>query len=156
MLGMDVAIRPISYAEILQAPNAQELINGYAAECSLPEIGECCPQSDTYQMLEESGVLQAFGVYSAFGWMIGFAVVLVSILPHYSKRVASLESIYVDPEHRDHSVGKSLMLTVEQFADDMDCEAVLYSAPVGTRFDRYLSLCSDYRHSNNVYCRRLN
>jgi GNAT superfamily N-acetyltransferase len=152
---MEVDVRSISYADILQAPNAQELINSYAMECSIPEIGHPSPQSDVYALLETSNVLRSFGVYKGEE-LIGFAAVLVSILPHYGQKVATLESIFVTPEHRAGHAGRCLMLAVEQCAQEQGCEAILYSAPTDSRFDHFLGNLDEYRHTNNVYCRRLN
>jgi GNAT superfamily N-acetyltransferase len=153
--GVEVVIRPISYADILQAPSAQELIDAYAAECSIPEIGTPCPQSDLYALLEASGALHTFGVYKS-DELVGFAAVLTSVLPHYGQKVATLESIFVAHKHRDADVGRMLLMAVEEFAKEQDCEVVLYSAPLDSRFDRFLGYLPEYRQTNKVYCRRLN
>jgi GNAT superfamily N-acetyltransferase len=150
---MSSVIRPASYAEILDAPNAQELLDAYAAECSIPEIGSTAPQSETYSMLEQSGALHCFGVY-ADEQLVGFAAVLLPILPHYSRKVATIESIFVAQEHRA-GIGRALLLAIEQFSKLQGCEAVLYTAPAGSRFDALLAHSSVYRHTNNVYCRSL-
>lgn len=152
---MEVTIKPISYADILKAPNAQELIDAYSAECSIPEIGASHPQSDMYALLESNGALHAFGVYKG-EILIGFAAVLTSVLPHYGRRVAMVESIFVAKDHRVGHAGRLLMLAIEQFADERNCEAILYSAPADSRFDHFLDLLPAYRETNHVYCRRLN
>ena len=148
-------IRPVSYADILRAPNAQALISAYAQECAIPEIGAPCPQADMYALLESTGALHSFGVYKDEK-LVGFAAVLFAVLPHYGRKVATLESIFIAEEHRDGGVGRSLMLALEQFADEQECAAILYSAPADSRFDQFLSLVPEYRQTNNVYCRRLN
>lgn len=153
--NMEVDIRRISYADVLRAPNAQELIDAYARECSIPEIGTPNPQSSMYSLLEASKMLHSFGVYRG-EFLIGFAAVLVSILPHYGEKVATLESIFVAPEHRLGHAGRLLMLAVEQCAAAEGCAAVLYTAPAGSRFDQFLSQMDAYRQTNRVYCRRLN
>lgn len=153
MRCMSAVIRPARYSEILDAPNAQELLNEYAEECSIPEIGSTAPKTETYAMLEDSGAMHCFGVYIE-EQLVGFAAVLLPILPHYSVRVATIESIFVAQEHRAQ-VGSVLLLVIEQFADLQGCAAVLYTTPAGSRFDTLLSLSSEYRHTNNVYCRSL-
>lgn len=152
---MEVAIRPVSYAEIKNAPNFKELFDAYTKECSIEEIGECAPQWDTYSMLEHSLILQCFGVY-ADGELKGFASLIGTPLPHYGKKVATVESIFVADEPQLGAAGFKLILAIERYCTDAGCVAILYSAPVGSRFDRFLSISPDYRHTNRVYCRRLN
>lgn len=147
-------IKPVCYSEILEAPNAQRLFTAYAAECSIPEIGEAHPQSKQYELLESAGVLHTFGVYEE-DELIGFASVLICSLPHYGRKVATIESIFIHPEHRDACIGRTLMLVVEQFADVQGCAAILYSAPSGSRFNKLLDHLPEYRNTNAVYCRSL-
>jgi GNAT superfamily N-acetyltransferase len=147
-------IKPVCYSEILDAPNAQGLLAAYASECSLPEIGRACPKASQYELLEAAGALHTFGVYEQ-DELIGFAAVLLAELPHYSRKVATIESIFIHPDHRESGVGMTLMLVVEQFADVQGCAAVLYSAPSGSRFEKLLSYLPQYRNTNSVYCRSL-
>jgi GNAT superfamily N-acetyltransferase len=145
-------IRPVSYAEILNDPNAKALLHEYALECSLPELGYASPQPDLYELLEKSGGFQAFGVYED-EMLVGFATVLIYVLPHYGQKVATSESIFIAQSHRASSAGVELLAFIEDYARQKDCLAFLYSASEGSRFDRLLS--TRYRHSNNVYLRNL-
>lgn len=142
-------IRPVSYSEILKAG---DLLHEYAMECSLPELGYASPQRELYELLEKSGGFQAFGVYEG-ETMIGFAAVLIYVLPHYGQKVATSESIFISASHRNSSIGCELLAFLEEYARNKDCLAFLYSAPAESRFDKLLSL--RYRHSNNVYLRSL-
>lgn len=155
MRSMSAVIRPARYSEILDAPNAQELLNAYAAECSIPEIGTASAKSETYALLEASGKLHCLGVYSE-ELLVGFASILIAEFPHYDgQRVATIESIFVDKYYRSGGLGKCLLLAIEQFADEHGCSVVLYTTPEGSRFDALLRNSSEYRHTNNVYCRSL-
>jgi ribosomal protein S18 acetylase RimI-like enzyme len=142
-------IRPISYSEALLHV---ELLKAYAEECSIPEIGSTDPQIQMYEAMERIGVAQCFGVYAEK--LVGFASLLMTVLPHYGKKVATVESIYVDPEYRPF-VGKNLLLELENYAKDAGCVAILYSAPAESRFERMLTLRKDYRRSNSVFTRSL-
>lgn len=152
---MNCVIRPVRYTEILDAPNAQKLLQEYADECSIPEIGDPTPQVEQYALLEDAGVMHTFAAYEGEE-LVGFAAVLTSVLPHYSRKVATLESIFISPKHRKGTVGRTLMLVVEQFADVQGCSAVLYTAPTGSRFGKLLAHLPGYRNTNAVYCRSLN
>lgn len=146
-------IRRISYSEILGSPNAQALLDGYAAECAIEEIGEPSPQGEMYAKLESANVLQCFGAY-AEGLLVGFASVLISVLPHYGQLTATVESIYVEPKMRG-LLGIPLMATIEAYATERGCQVILYSAPTGSRFEWLLASLQSYAQTNSVFCRRL-
>lgn len=141
-------IRAVSYATILDAPNAKELLDEYAAECSLPELGAASPQRELYEMLEKSGGFQAFGVYDS-DVLIGFASVLMYVLPHYGKKIATNESIFVSSSVRGEGYG--VRKFIKQWGKDNNCVVFLYTAPVGSEFDKSLAADERCRHTNNVY-----
>lgn len=149
-------IRAIRYADVLSAPNAPELIAAYAAECSLPQLGPACPQAAIYEAMEASGRMQCFGAYERRGHpadepeLVGFAVVLTSVLPHYGQVVATVESLYCTPSGN----GIGLMLRVEKFAAAAGCVAILYSAPFAGRLEHLLQTRRLAR-TNTVFCKRL-
>ena len=150
-----IDIRSTTCAELFQEPNIKALLDEYAAECSIPELGLINPQCAIYDALEATGGLQAFGVYSG-GILVGFAVVLIYILPHYGKKVATTESIFVAKDHRKGDIGGRLLLFIESYAKSRECVAFLYSAPAGSQFDHLLATNLDrYRNTSNVYMRGL-
>lgn len=149
-----ISIRPIRYAEILEALNAQELLEEYAAECSLPELGPIEPQVEAYAVMERSGAFQCFGVYED-GGLVGFASALTYIVPHYGKRIATVESLFLAAAHRSGRTGNTLMSAIEEYARKQGCVVILYSAPASSQFERLLRLLKPYRHSNTVFLRSL-
>jgi GNAT superfamily N-acetyltransferase len=144
-------IRPSTYAELIAQA---ELVKEYAAECSLPEIGEVQPNSEIYAAMERVGVAQVFAAFDG-EQMIGFAAILTPVMPHYSKRVASVESIFVTESARKSGIGKELMRTIEEYAKEQGCKAILYSAPTSGKLERLLKLCKRYRHTNTVFAKQL-
>ena len=152
---MAALIRPVSYAEILSAPNAERLMSDYAAECSIPELGPINPQRELYAAMEQSGAMQAFGVYEE-GTLIGFMTVLIWTVPHYGKKIASTESIFLASERRDSGIGANMLQYIEEYAKGNDCAAIQYTAPVNSRFARLLAINVDrYRRTNSIYLRNL-
>lgn len=142
-------IKPVSYATILDAPNTKELMHAYAAECAAVELGEAHPQRELYDILEKSGGFQAFAVYEG-ETIVGFACVLIYVLPHFGKKIAASESIFV---LQGHSGGGPLLRIMKEHAKASGCEKFIYSAPLGSRFDRVLA--SRLRRTNNVYIENL-
>lgn len=146
-----MTVNPCPVAEVLACT---ELIAEYAAECSIPAIGEINPQHDAYATMEKAGLLQSFMV-GADGINVGFAIVLTPILPHYGKRIATLESLFVTKESRSSSAGRELMRTVEKYAEDAECIGILYSAPAGGQLEGLLNARKEYQRTNAVFYRSL-
>jgi GNAT superfamily N-acetyltransferase len=147
-------VRGIRYMEILGAQNADALLTEYAGECSIPEIGAASPQAEMYAAMEGSGMFQAFGVFQE-AELVGFAAVLVYVLPHYGRQIATVESLFVAKAHRCGNAGLQLMRAIEQHAKLQECVAILYSAPTGSQLEKLLSLLKPYRNTNSVFCRSL-
>jgi GNAT superfamily N-acetyltransferase len=151
---VDVSIKPVSYAELFAAPNFKDLVRQYDLECSLPQIGPIDPQPQMYAALEAAGAMQCFGAYQG-DVLIGFASVLASVLPHYGRKVASIESLFVAKSHRMTGAGTSLMLAVESFAAAFGCVGIGYSAPVGSQLERVLIRRGQYKRTHSVFYMRL-
>lgn len=149
-----VEIRHVSYAAILGDPGAADLLDEYSAECSLSEIGETNPQVQMYRAMEASGMMQAFGAYKG-SELVGFATLLIYVLPHYGKKIATVESVFVARAQRS-GVGNALMKAIEGHATQSACEVILYSAPVESRLEMLLTLLPAYRHTNSIFLRKLN
>jgi GNAT superfamily N-acetyltransferase len=152
--GVLVEILPVSYAEILSAPNWPVLLAAYGAECSIPEIGEIAPQAAMYAQMEASGIFQAFAAYEREE-LIGFASDLVFPLPHYGQTIANAESIFLSPAHRNSHAGNGLMNALEDYAKEKNCQVISYSARTGSQFERLLSLLKPYQRTNSVFMRSL-
>jgi GNAT superfamily N-acetyltransferase len=146
-----MTIKPISIFEILDCP---VLLAEYAAECSIPAIGPINPQRELYGKLEKSGALMCFGVFDGEE-LVGFCNVLVYVLPHYGKTVATVESLFVTESRRHLGAGKSLMGAIESYAGGMGCVGILYSAPAGGKLEQLLESKDAYHRTNAVFYRGL-
>jgi hypothetical protein len=145
-------IQLVHYAEILEST---DLLAEYAAECSIPEIGTACPQAAIYAEMERLGIVQVFGAYT-HDRLAGFASVLFSVLPHYGRMVATVESLFVGKGNAtDGSLGTELIAAIESDSRQRGCVAILYSAPVDGRLEKLLTLRRPYRHTNAIFCRSL-
>ncbi len=145
-------IRRVGFTTVL---SHTELIDEYTAECSITAIGPIDPQSHIYQAMENAGVSQCFGAFID-GKIVGFCNVLTTVLPHYGRKMATIESLFVSKAHRDTSAGRELMAAVEAHAKDAGCVGILYSAPAGGKLEELLSLkWKSYKHTNTVFYRPL-
>jgi GNAT superfamily N-acetyltransferase len=126
------------------------LIAEYSAECSIPAIGEINPQHETYAALENMGLLHSFMAFDD-GRKIGFAMVVTPILPHYGKRVASTECLFIAKGSRKSGAGTKLKIAIKQYVKQVGCVGILYSAPAGGQFERLLEATRGCQRTNAVF-----
>jgi hypothetical protein len=100
--------------------------------------------------MENCGVMRSFGVFDGEK-MMGFATVLNPILPHYSKRMASAECIFVAKLSRPFGAGTRLMRAIRAYAKESHCAGVMYSAPVGSQFEKVLMRSRRYLRTSSVF-----
>ena len=151
LVGNGLSIRRVPFAVILEA---KELLQEYAKECSIPEIGQINPRADLYTTMEKSGMFSIFGAFSG-DVLVGFAALLIYVLPHYGRKIATPESLFVAKAYRSGAIGSDLMQTIEDYATQEGCAAILYSAPHGGQLERVLALREPYRRTNSTFCRSL-
>jgi GNAT superfamily N-acetyltransferase len=140
--------------EIFEAANAAELMAEYEAECALPELAPVDPQPAVYEAMEKTGCFRCFGAFAG-GHAVGFASVVVYVVPHYNKRIATVESFFLMDKARNGRNGNLLMNAVEDYGRAQSCVLILYTAPAGSQFEKLLRLLKPYRHSNTVFLRTL-
>lgn len=145
-----ITIQAIKYTDILDSPESAALLTEYSAECSIPEIGEPCPQRHMYEGMEKMGLMHSLGVYEG-AKLVGFATLLIFVLPHYGKKIANVESLFLGKDHRRSGVGGRLMTAVQTFATEMECCGVLYNSRVGSQLERLLELMPNYQRTNSVF-----
>lgn len=152
--NMTTTLRPVSYLEILDSPEVADLLKEYEEECSIPEIGLACPQRKLYEQMESTGLMRSFGVYLDAA-LVGFVTLLLFTLPHYGKKIANVESLFLAKAHRRGRLGQRLLTQIEVIAKDAGCSVVLYNARAGSRFERLLAVSSRYQRTNSVFLRAL-
>ena len=146
-----IDIKPVSYAEILDAPNATELLDAYSKDCMMPAHD---PQRQMYEAMERSGSLKCFGAFYS-GVLVGFVSVITGVMPHNGKRIATIESLFALPSHRQYGTGDALLSAVEVFALKEGCVALLYTARVGSPLEVVLSRRPGCKASHTMFTRWL-
>lgn len=147
-----IEVRKCTARELFEDPEWAELVEEYSKECGLALIGKPAPRLDVYENLERAVAAQCFGVWQD-GKLTGFAMVLCSVVPHYSLNCANTESLFV---RNGCPGGTTLMAAVDRHAAEAGATAIFYSAPVRSRLARLLFLCADeYVNTNHVFAKRL-
>ena len=98
--------------------------------------------------------MQVFGAFvgSCFA---GYAILLVTVLPHYSAPVATLESFFVSAMYRHTGAGLKLLRAAEAAARDKGAVGLLVSAPIGGQLAEVMARMRSYRETNRVFFRSL-
>lgn len=87
--------------------------------------------------------------------LIGFAIVLVVVLPHYSVPVATMESLFVGAAYRNTGAGLKLLHATEEAVRAKGAVGLLVSAPKGGQLAEVLTRMRSYRETNRVFFRGL-
>lgn len=146
-------IQQCTFADLVAAPAFAKLADEHATESvrvGLP-VNLHTPG---YEALEASGMSTLFAAYHE-GELVGFANVLVAVMPHYSEPLATIESIFVASAHRNTGAGTALLRAVEHVAREKGAAGLLVSAPIGGRLADVMGRKRDYRETNRVFYRAL-
>lgn len=144
-----ITVAAIPYTDIRDQP---ALLAEYAAECGIAAVGKPDPQWEIYEQIQAAGRIQGFGVYVGDS-MVGFAGVLMTVLPHYGVKAATVESLFVASAYRRSGAGTQLLAHIEREAERAGCKAILYSAPAGGQLEALLG--KRYARTNSVFCKPL-
>lgn len=151
MDGID--IRPCTVADVERAPNIADLAAEYAAESALGALGPANPQFSAYRQMEDAGVARLVAAFQGPN-LVGFVVLLVSVVPHFSSPVASTESFFVAQAARKTGAGLKLLHEAERIAHQSGAVGLFVSAPVGGRLAQVLPRVG-YIHTNYLFFRSL-
>ncbi|MBS0323588.1 MAG: GNAT family N-acetyltransferase [Proteobacteria bacterium] len=149
-----VTVRPCLYAELEGQPNFVELVAEYARESSIVELPEHKPHSEMYRAMEHVGVMQVLCAFQG-DVVVGFAILLVTVLPHYSVPAATMESLFVGAAYRHSGAGFKLLRAAEEVARAKGAVGLLVSAPKGGQLAEVLTRMRSYRETNRVFFRGL-
>lgn len=147
---MPTVIRECTFDELATAAGFDDLCAEYAAESGrMAEFGEPKVDGNAYRAMEAAGVAQCIGVWDA-DELVGFGVVTLTVLPHYSKLIGCLISFFVAARARDGSAGTRLRNLAEQIASERGAVGLMISAPSESRLDVILPRIG-YRATNRLY-----
>lgn len=144
-------VREVTVRTIHDDPAFAGLISEYIEESSLAGMPPPCWELDTYLKMESVGFLHSLGAYRGDD-LIGFMLLLVSVLPHYGIPVATSESYFVAREYRSTGAGLRLLREAEKLAASLGAVGILVGAPIDGKLNAVLSK-TEYMPTNTVYFR---
>lgn len=146
---MSLVLRKCTIAEIESAPNITQILEEYASESAIKGLPHPFAKVDTYKHLESTNSIYVVGAFFSDKF-IGYIIMLSPILPHYSVRVAVVESFFVAKEHRGTGAGLKLLHEVENQAKAAGACGILVSAPFGGNLAEVLPHVG-YAETNRVF-----
>ena len=147
-----VAIAPCTISELENAPNMHELMEEYAAESAIEGLPHPSAKAEIYKRIEESGMLATIGA-KIDQELIGFVLVLASVIPHYGVNIATTESFFVSKPYRKTGAGIKLLRAAEEHAKQVGSPGLLISAPFGGTLAEVLPR-QGYVETNRVFMKR--
>ncbi|MGF6738492.1 GNAT family N-acetyltransferase [Paraburkholderia atlantica] len=149
---MAAAIRQCTFDELASAASFGALCAGYAAESGrIAELGEHKVDGDAYRAMEAAGVARCIGAWDG-DQLVGFGVVTLSVLPHFSKLIGCLISFFVAASARKGGTGTQIREAAERIAHERGAAGLMISAPAESRLDVILPRIG-YRATNRLYFR---
>lgn len=136
------------------APNLTELFAEYAKESANPELGFPIVQFPIYKVMEDAGLLHIFAAFHGEE-LVGFLVLICSVLPHFGKLVASSESIFVSAPHRKTGAGLKLIASAERRAKELGAIGFYISSPIGGDLYHVLNKSKSWRATNQQFFKGL-
>lgn len=140
--------------DIAAAPNCAQVLAEYASESAVLEIGPASAQFETYYALESAGVLHPIAAFDG-PLLAGVVLILATKMPHYSVMTATTESFFVSKVYRPSNLGLRLLAYAEATAADLGAGALMISTPVGGALAAVMRRIKSYRHSNEVFVKKL-
>lgn len=147
---MLVEVRNCSYAEVAGDPAFPRLIAAYADESGIDGLPRPTPDTEHYLAADRCGLQHMIGAYHR-GNLVGFANVLVAPFPHYSTKIATIESWFVHREYRYTGAGLALKRAAERTAKEAGAAGLFISTPFGSQLAAVMSAQSSYRETNRVF-----
>lgn len=125
-----LTVEPSTVAAITRSATFGALAKDYAAESQVKGLPAATSDMTAYAQLEAAGLLHAFAA-TVDGELVGFLALLIGPHPRYRVALATLETLFVSPEHRSSGAGLKLLAMAESKARELGAPGLLASAPVG-------------------------
>ena len=148
-----IIVRKSSVAEITGNAMFPQVESEYREESAHAGLPDPLEKLSLYYVLENSGVFHPYGAFKD-GELIGFMVLVASLIPHYGYSIACTESLFVRKEHRNTGAGLKLIRAAERHARALGCPALLITAPTHGILAKVLPKMK-YSETNRIFMKRL-
>lgn len=139
----------VTVDELVNRPEFAALAAAYASESKHKLTPKPNVEFDVYRRLEEMNVLSVFAAFES-GALVGFITLALIPSPRFGVQMGTVESFYVDPDHRKFGTGKRLLETVENYAMGKGAVGITVSAPSEGRLVKALPVMG-YTETNRIF-----
>lgn len=147
-------VYPCLFDSMVDDPAFDGLVAEYAEECKIRGMPEPEWAREMYKGMEQMGIVQCLVLRDTEYNMVGFSVLLGTVVPHYSKLVVTTESLFVTREYRKGGGGMKLIKAIEGHAKNIGAVGLLLSAPEGGSLAAVAPKIG-YTHASNVFFKGL-
>lgn len=130
-----------------------QLLKEYAKDSKSSLAPNIKPSIEIYNNLENLGMLNCIALMSD-KTMVGFIVLLTSMMPHYSEPATLVESIFILKEHRKFGTGKELIARAEKLVKDKGIKLMFLSAANGSRLEKATRFFG-FKKTHATYIKRI-
>lgn len=149
-----MSVRKATFAQLEEHPDFPDLVAEYGAESAMPGLPHYKFDPAKYRNLCAAGLLHTRIAVNESYAVIGFVLVLVTMLPKYSVPVAITEAFFVAKAHRMSGAGLRLLRVAEAIAAERAGGRLLVSAPFGGSLAEVLPRLG-YAETNRVFFKQV-
>lgn len=128
-------LRDVHARDVFASKEFGHIVEAYAAESGNPDLGEATPVLEFYERMEQAESLRFVAAFDG-DKIIGVVVVVATLYPHFGKKVASCESLWLDKAYRDGYAGLKLIRKAQEVAREMGAVGIYFGARTGSRLAR--------------------
>jgi len=143
----------ISVDKLIADQEELNLFIEYSSEGKIEIVDDQLPDYEMYYVMEESGALTVIGSYEE-DVLVGFIIMIVTKMPHYSSISATFDSFFIHKDYRDHGRGRDLVKYSESIAVDQGASISMMYAPKDSRLSKAARLFG-YKDTNTIYTKEL-
>lgn len=150
----DIEIGQVPLASILVNSNWERVLKEYTEESSIKGMPPINPDYRGYMTAEHYGTMKFFAAFHE-GVLIGILTMFVVTIPHYSTKIATIESIFVLDEYRPSGVGSKMLKVAKEAAKLFGATGLFISAPIDGKLAKVLEKKKEFTETNRVFFTRL-
>lgn len=151
---LDIQIGQVPAAAIIVNSNWDRVLKEYSEESAIKGMPPINPDYKSYLAAEHYGTMKIFGAFHE-GQLIGILTMFVVTVPHYSTKIATIESIFILKEFRKDGAGIKLIKTAQEAAKFFGATGLFISAPIDGKLAKVLEKKKDFTETNRVFFQKL-
>lgn len=139
--------------DLLCHENFLPMVEEYAQESATKDMPKPNFAKEMYIGMESMGILKCIQAVDGEK-LIGFMVLIATVIPHYSKVAVTTESLFVAKQYRKTGAGLRMIRMAEDFGRSIGAAGIFLSAPEGGKLADVAPRIG-YEHASNVFFKGL-